>query len=70
MHDKGCDIMFSNVKLICGNHGVDIPKLNYRHQAGKGRSRDPNTTKHHFRIDIFSTKIDSQLNEFNHIDTK
>ena len=64
--DEGCDIMFQKVKLFCESHEIEIPKMDDRYRACRGRSRDPVTIEHHFRVDIFLATIDSQLNELNH----
>nr|XP_017250691.1 PREDICTED: uncharacterized protein LOC108221313 [Daucus carota subsp. sativus] len=63
---EGCDIMFQKVKLFCASHEIEIPEMGDHYRAGRGRSRDPITIEHHFRVDIFLATIDSQLNELNH----
>ena len=60
--------MLGRVKSFCDKHGIDLLDMGAPYIAGRGRSRhrkDPITMEHHFRVDIFYTTIDSQLQELN-----
>jgi len=57
----------NDVSLFCSKQNIEIPNMEDKFIAqGRSRHRAEKTTNmHHFRIGIFNTVIDWQLNEFN-----
>ncbi|XP_062112624.1 uncharacterized protein LOC133823788 [Humulus lupulus] len=67
--DSGWDAFFIKVKSFCEQHQVDIPDMNAQHVARRGRSRnqqDKINVMHYYRVDIFITTLDYQLQELNY----
>ena len=60
--------MLERVKSFCDKHEIDLFGMGAPSIASRGRShhrKDPVTMEHHFRVDIFYTTIDFQLQELN-----
>ena len=68
MRESGWDNLFEKVKLFCEKHDIEIPDMNARYNGDRGRSRHQKyhiTMEHHFRVDVFTATLDSQLQELN-----
>ncbi|XP_039145531.1 uncharacterized protein LOC120282745 [Dioscorea cayenensis subsp. rotundata] len=68
LREDGWDLLFEKVKPFCHKHGIDVLDMGVSYTLGHGRShlqKDPIIMEHHFRVDIFYTIIDSQLQELN-----
>ncbi|XP_004488955.2 uncharacterized protein [Cicer arietinum] len=69
LREDGWDALFTEVKNFCEKHDIEIPDLNDVHSTTKfGRSRLQQgqvTIEHYFRVEIFFTAIDQQLQELN-----
>jgi hypothetical protein len=69
LRDDGWDELLSNVTSFCQRHDIEIPDLNDVHSTTRfGRSRleeNQVTIEHYFRVEIFFTTIDKQLQELN-----
>ncbi|KAL5557496.1 hypothetical protein UlMin_039732 [Ulmus minor] len=68
MRDDGWDSIFSQVSTFCGIHEIIIPNMDDTFVAqGRSRRKSPEVTNlHHFRVDIFYSVIDMQLQELNY----
>ncbi|KAL5563579.1 hypothetical protein UlMin_033326 [Ulmus minor] len=68
MKDDGWDSIFSQVSTFCGIHEILIPNTDDTFVAqGRSRRKSPKVTNlHHFRVDIFYSVIDMQLQELNY----
>ncbi|KAL8155590.1 uncharacterized protein LOC141686788 [Apium graveolens] len=40
LRDEACDTLFENVKSFCEKYVIEIPIMNDRYKAGRGRARD------------------------------
>jgi len=69
LRENGWDILFTKVVSFCEKHGIEIPDLNDVHSTTRfGRSRleeNQVTIQHYFKVEIFFTTIDKQLQELN-----
>ncbi|XP_058751081.1 uncharacterized protein LOC131624112 [Vicia villosa] len=69
LKEDGWDKLFSYVKSFCEKHDIEIPELDDVHSTTRfGRSRleeNKVTIEHYFRVEIFFTTIDKQLQELN-----
>ncbi|GMI87762.1 hypothetical protein like AT1G19260 [Hibiscus trionum] len=68
LRDGGWNNLIVKVRSFCDSINIPIPDLNARYVARKGRARhqqDDITLEHHYKIDIFNTVIDTQLQELN-----
>ncbi|KAL4353976.1 hypothetical protein GQ457_06G017900 [Hibiscus cannabinus] len=65
--DNGWDDLLMEVSSFCEKNCVEIPDMTTIYTAGKGRSRRPIniTLEHHYRVDLFTASVDSQLHEIN-----
>ncbi|KAL5567961.1 hypothetical protein UlMin_024536 [Ulmus minor] len=68
MRDDGWDSIFSQVSTFCGIHEILIPNIDDTFVVqGRSRRKAPEVTNlHHFRVDIFYSVIDMQLQELNY----
>ena len=68
VRDDGRDSIFSQVSTFCGVHEILIPNMDDTFVAqGRSRCKAPEVTNlHHFRVDIFYSVIDMQLQELNY----
>ncbi|KAI0493650.1 hypothetical protein KFK09_023771 [Dendrobium nobile] len=67
MRDNKWDAFITRVSLFCVEHKIITPDLNDKWVA-RGRSRRGHqemTNLHHYRVDIFYTVLDMQLQELN-----
>ncbi|XP_025702777.1 uncharacterized protein [Arachis hypogaea] len=66
LRDNGWCNLLKIVKKFCKKHEIDIPDMRTQYTVGRGRSRQPKITiEHHYRVDVFFTAIDSQIQELN-----
>ncbi|XP_058755986.1 uncharacterized protein LOC131629208 [Vicia villosa] len=69
LREDGWDKLFTCVKSFCEKHNIEIPDLDDVHSTTRfGRSRleeNQVTIEHYFRVEIFFTTIDKQLQELN-----
>ncbi|PNX79290.1 repressor of the inhibitor of the protein kinase-like protein [Trifolium pratense] len=69
LRDDGWDELLSTVTSFCQRHEIEIPDLHDVHSTTRfGRSRleeNQVTIEHYFRVEIFFTTIDKQLQELN-----
>ena len=68
LRDDGCDVLFVKVKSFCESRAIDIPDMNalYVERGGRARNQQNHITiKDHYRINMFTATIDSQLQELN-----
>ncbi|XP_030958807.1 uncharacterized protein LOC115980727 [Quercus lobata] len=67
--DDGWDGLLTTVISFCENHCIVILDMNACYVGRQGRAcnqQDNITIEHHYRVNIFYTAIDSQLQELNH----
>ncbi|KAG8365365.1 hypothetical protein BUALT_Bualt18G0097100 [Buddleja alternifolia] len=66
--ESGWDDLFDKVKIFCEKREIDIPDMSAPHRSGRGRLRkeNPIILEHHYRVDIFTSTIDSILQEMNY----
>ncbi|KAK4267405.1 hypothetical protein QN277_024191 [Acacia crassicarpa] len=64
MRDNGWDNLFQKTSEFCIKHDIRIPDMESVLQ-GRTKRRGPVTHLHHFKVDIFYTVIDTQLQELN-----
>uniref|UniRef100_A0A5B7B014 Putative zinc finger MYM-type protein 1-like n=1 Tax=Davidia involucrata TaxID=16924 RepID=A0A5B7B014_DAVIN len=67
MRDKGWEPLLNEVSSFCNKHGISIPNIDDIFVVG-GRSRHkaPQITNlHHYRVELFYTVVDMQLQELN-----
>ncbi|XP_016200311.1 uncharacterized protein LOC107641330 [Arachis ipaensis] len=66
LRDGGWCNFLANVKDFCEKHEIEVLNMSAQYVFGRGRSRQPSVTvEHHYRIDVFLTTIDSQIQELN-----
>ncbi|XP_058777057.1 uncharacterized protein LOC131651407 [Vicia villosa] len=69
LRENGWDILFTKVRSFCEKHGIEIPDLNDIHSTTRfGRScleENQVTIQHYFKVEIFFTSINKQLQELN-----
>ncbi|XP_029148846.1 uncharacterized protein [Arachis hypogaea] len=66
LRDGGWCNFLANVKNFCEKHEIEVLNMSAQYVFGRGRSRQPSVTvEHHYRIDVFLTTIDSQIQELN-----
>ncbi|XP_024634615.1 zinc finger MYM-type protein 1-like [Medicago truncatula] len=69
LREDGWDKLLANVRYFCVRHAIEIPDLDDLHSTTRfGRSRleeNQVTIEHYFRVEIFFTTIDKQLQELN-----
>jgi hypothetical protein len=70
LKNEECEPFFDTVKSFCEKNEIDVFDMNARYTRAQGRSyrhdEEPSMTiEHHFRIDVFTTAIDFQLQELN-----
>jgi len=69
LRENGWDRLFASLISFCEKHGIEILGLNDCHSTTKfGHSRleeNQVTIEHYFRVEIFYTTIDRQLQELN-----
>ncbi|XP_058734230.1 uncharacterized protein LOC131605961 [Vicia villosa] len=68
MKQNGWDKLLKNVKCFCDKNVIMVPQLDAPYEAGPWRSREKNdhiTTEHYFRVEVFFTVIDKQIQELN-----
>ncbi|XP_058758551.1 uncharacterized protein LOC131631797 [Vicia villosa] len=67
--ENGWDILFTKVRSFCEKHGIEIHDLNDVHSTTRfGCSRleeNQVTIQHYFKVEMFFTTIDKQLQELN-----
>ncbi|XP_019438936.1 PREDICTED: zinc finger MYM-type protein 1-like [Lupinus angustifolius] len=66
--DGGWQSLLKTITLFCEQHDIYIPDFNNAYIAREGRARhqkDHITFEHHYRVNIFLTTIDKQLQELN-----
>ena len=66
--EDGWESLLATVKSFCEKHDIDILDMNSHCTRARGRSRRQDEkssaiVEHHFRVDIFTTAIDFQLQE-------
>ena len=69
LREDGWESLVGEVKLFCERYEIEIPDMSARYSASRGPPRNQQnhiTIEHHYRIDIFTVAIDSQLQELNH----
>ncbi|KAL5544854.1 hypothetical protein UlMin_008638 [Ulmus minor] len=68
MRNDGCDSIFTKVSTFCGMHEILIPNMDDIFVVqGRSRRKAPEVTNlHHFRVDIFYSVINTQLQELNY----
>ncbi|KAG8385887.1 hypothetical protein BUALT_Bualt03G0091800 [Buddleja alternifolia] len=66
--ESGWDDLFDKVKIFCEKREIDIPDMSAPRRSGRGRLRkeNPIILEHHYRVDIFTSTIDSILQEMNY----
>ncbi|XP_078154717.1 uncharacterized protein LOC144550590 [Carex rostrata] len=65
MRDGGWESLFKEVCVFCVKHDIDIPNMEDKY-AGKPKRQTTNTTNlHYYRVELFYTVIDMQLQELN-----
>ncbi|KAJ1690216.1 hypothetical protein LUZ63_014371 [Rhynchospora breviuscula] len=67
LRDNGWEPLLEKVNSFCQKHEIELPDLNRRYvDVRKSRNKHDNTTmEHHYRIDLFTSAIDHQLEELN-----
>ncbi|KAF8406933.1 hypothetical protein HHK36_006054 [Tetracentron sinense] len=68
LREDGWDPWLKKVTSFCNQYDVDIPDMNDCYATDRGRFRhqhDHITMGHHYKFDIFTATIDSQLQELN-----
>ncbi|GAV73019.1 hypothetical protein CFOL_v3_16506 [Cephalotus follicularis] len=68
LSESGWDDHFQNAKSFYEHHDINIHDMSARYIAGRGRYRPQDhhvDVEHHYRIDVFTVAIDSQLQELN-----
>ncbi|KAJ3696949.1 hypothetical protein LUZ61_000654 [Rhynchospora tenuis] len=67
LRDNGWEPLMEQVTSFCLEHGVELPNMNSMYvDLTKSHDKRVNTTKeHHYRVDIFTSAIDQQLQELN-----
>ncbi|XP_039689659.1 zinc finger MYM-type protein 1-like [Medicago truncatula] len=68
LRENGWDKLFANVVSFCEKHDIEVPDLNdcpSTTRFGCSRLKDNQVIEHYFRVEIFFTTIDKQLQELN-----
>ncbi|KAL5774680.1 hypothetical protein ACOSP7_012237 [Xanthoceras sorbifolium] len=68
MREDGWESLLKNVNSFCSRYEIDVPNMSDRYLMGRGRSshkKEHITIEHHYRVEIFTATIDSQLQELN-----
>ncbi|KAL5828314.1 hypothetical protein ACOSQ4_020111 [Xanthoceras sorbifolium] len=68
MREDGWESLLKNVNSFCSRYEIDVPNMSDRYLMGRGRSshkKEHITIEHHYRVEIFTVTIDSQLQELN-----
>ena len=68
LRDTGWDTLFAKVCSFCEARNIDVPDMNARYVARRGRARQQQanyTIEQYYQVDIFYAAIDSQLQELN-----
>ena len=68
MREDGWDSFLETTKSFCEKYEIDVPDMSGLYIMGLGRSchqEDQITIEHHYRSDLFTATIDSQLQELN-----
>ncbi|XP_025608200.1 uncharacterized protein [Arachis hypogaea] len=68
MRESSWEAFIKEVILFCEKHEVEVPDMNALHIPRRGRTRkivDQISVEHHYRVNLFLTVIDTQLQEFN-----
>jgi len=73
MRDNGWESLLQEVILYCNTHAISIPRMeNIFCPNGKSRHGDKAqaiTVEHHYRVELFYTVVDMQLQELNDLFT-
>ena len=67
MRDNGWSSVMDGVCTFCGKHNIDVPNMDDMYVA-RGRSRRKSQARlnsHYYRVELFYTIIDMQLQELN-----
>ena len=67
MRDNGWSSVMDEVCTFCGKHNIDVPNMDDMYVA-RGRSRrrsQGRSNSHYYRVELFYTIIDTQLQELN-----
>ncbi|KAL5854183.1 hypothetical protein ACOSQ4_003985 [Xanthoceras sorbifolium] len=68
MREDGWESLLKNVNSFCSRYEIDVPNMSDHYLMGRGRSshkKEHITMEHHYRVEIFTATIDSQLQELN-----
>jgi hypothetical protein len=68
LRDDGWEPLLEEVTLFCNKHGISIPNMDdiyFRGQSKRGGNVDSITIESHYRIELFYTVVDMQLQELN-----
>ncbi|KAL5752940.1 hypothetical protein ACOSQ2_023447 [Xanthoceras sorbifolium] len=68
IREDGWESLLENVNSFCSMYEIDVPNMSDRYLMGRGRSsykKEHITIEHHYRVEIFTVTIDSQLQELN-----
>ena len=67
MRDSAWDSFLEEVSVFCSSHNIDIPNMDDLYiAAGRSRrGRQEITNLHHYRVELFYTVLDSQLQALN-----
>ncbi|KAL5789875.1 hypothetical protein ACOSQ2_004763 [Xanthoceras sorbifolium] len=68
MREDGWESLLENVNSFCSRYEIDVLNMSDRYLMGRGRSshkKEHITIEHHYRVEIFTATIDSQLQELN-----
>ncbi|CAM8920228.1 unnamed protein product [Rhodiola kirilowii] len=67
LRDDGWSRLVEKVRTFCGKVNIEVPDFSAPHETRRGASHQQNriTIEHYYKVDIFYTVIDSQLQELN-----
>ncbi|KAL9668363.1 hypothetical protein QQ045_002744 [Rhodiola kirilowii] len=67
LRDDGWSRLVEKVRTFCGIVNIEVPNFSAPHETRRGASHQQNriTIEHYYRVDIFYTMIDSQMQELN-----
>ncbi|XP_016169718.1 zinc finger MYM-type protein 1-like [Arachis ipaensis] len=68
MRKSSWEAFIKEVILFCEKHEVEVPDMNAMHIPRRGRTRkivDQISVEHHYRVNLFLARIDTQLQEIN-----
>ncbi|CAM8890422.1 unnamed protein product [Rhodiola kirilowii] len=67
LRDDGWSNLVESVKTFCGKVNIEVPDFSAQRETKRGASHQQNriTVEHYYKVDIFYTVIDSQLQELN-----